>query len=514
METLDAGDNVVSTNTLTGVSNGSIHTITLVELPNLTVAIAAASISENGGSTTATVTRSGATTATVSVMIASTDTAEASVTTPLDFGVGESSKTITISGVDDAVADGTQTVTITATATGYTAGSDTLDVLDDEGSEFTIDVIFIDNSLTASQQAIFTTAANRWSQIITGDVPDVTVSGSFFTDNMQRVVDDVSIEASAPFIDGVGNVLGSAGPTGVRSTSRIPAVGTMRFDSADVASLESSGRLQDVILHEMGHVLGIGTIWSDLLLLTGAGGADPRFTGTGATAKYNSVFSNSESSVPVANTGGSGTADSHWRESVFDTELMTGYLDSGSNPISVITVAMLADLGYVVNLNAADAYTPPGNRQTAGGANSGGAVSGAALVAADGPDHADRRHAFVPLWRFIDTPMPADSGMPNSDTISAIWPFGSSTTDSLLVSPTFGVAASYWKSIEQFSDRQLKPLTTAESSQVAVLEVVPFDDGYSASDVPKPPPNRPPSRFIDRLFGEWDIISEDCMLDL
>ena len=34
--------------------------------------------------------------------------------------------------MDDAVADGTQTVTISASATGYTPGSDTVDVTDDE----------------------------------------------------------------------------------------------------------------------------------------------------------------------------------------------------------------------------------------------------------------------------------------------------------------------------------------------------------------------------------------------
>jgi len=54
-------------------------------------------------------------------------------------------------------------VTITASATGYYTASGT------------IDVIFFDSSLTASQQAIFTTAANHWAQIITtGDVPDIT----------------------------------------------------------------------------------------------------------------------------------------------------------------------------------------------------------------------------------------------------------------------------------------------------------------------------------------------------
>ena len=189
--------------------------------------------------------------------------------------------------------------------------------------------------------------------MITGDLPDVNVPGF-------GLVDDLVIDASAPFIDGSGSILGQAGPTSFRSGSGLPSRGQMEFDSADVAALERNGGLEDVIVHEMGHVLGIGTIWRNKGLLTGAGTNDPRFTGAGATAEYNRIFGRNESSVPVANTGGQGTRDGHWRESVFDNELMTGFINSGvSNPISSVTVASLGDIGYEVDLSKADAYTPP-----------------------------------------------------------------------------------------------------------------------------------------------------------
>ena len=35
----------------------------------------------------------------------------------------------------------------------------------------------------------------------------------------------------------------------------------MSFDTADLAQIEADGSLVRVIMHEMGHVLGIGTIW-------------------------------------------------------------------------------------------------------------------------------------------------------------------------------------------------------------------------------------------------------------
>lgn len=221
------------------------------------------------------------------------------------------------------------------------------------GSEFDIVVQFTDDTLSAAAQAIFQAAADRWEEIIIGDIPDVTVDGF-------GLIDDLVIQASAPTIDGPGGVLGQAGPTNVRTGSFLPSTGVMEFDSADVADLIAAGQFDEVILHEMGHVLGIGTIWNDLGLLTGAGSEDPRFTGAGATLEYQSIFSVTETSVPVENTGGPGTADGHWRESIFDNELMTGFLNpGGANPLSRVTAASMADMGYVVNLNASDTYTDP-----------------------------------------------------------------------------------------------------------------------------------------------------------
>jgi len=133
----------------------------------------------------------------------------------------------------------------------------------------------------------------------------------------------------------------------------------MEFYTADLASMLSNGTLLGVIEHEMGHVLGIGTIWTDKGLLVGGGTSNPLFIGAQAKAAYNSIFGRNASGVPVENTGGSGTRDSHWRESVFGNELMTGWVGPGSYmPISRVTVASLADLGYSVNMAASDSFTP------------------------------------------------------------------------------------------------------------------------------------------------------------
>lgn len=60
-------------------------------------------------------------------------------------------------------------------------------------------------------------------------------------------------------IDGEGSTLGTAGPRSVwRECPTITAEGEMIFDIDDMDGMEEDGTLEGVILHEMGHVIGIG----------------------------------------------------------------------------------------------------------------------------------------------------------------------------------------------------------------------------------------------------------------
>ncbi|HEU4828369.1 MAG TPA: leishmanolysin-related zinc metalloendopeptidase [Gemmatimonadales bacterium] len=226
-------------------------------------------------------------------------------------------------------------------------------------SQYAIELRYL-SGISASQQAQFAAAVARWSDIILGDVPElqVTLGAGLCFDNqpaLDEVIDDMVIFIDVRPIDGVGQVLGAAGPCIIRASSSLPAVGLILLDAADVASLESNGRLQDVILHEMAHTLGFGSeIWSRLGLLTGAGTANPIFTGAFAVSAYHSI--GGAGTVPVENTGGGGTADSHWRETVFSSELMTGFLNIGSNPLTVVTIGSLQDLGYDVDYGTAETF--------------------------------------------------------------------------------------------------------------------------------------------------------------
>lgn len=214
------------------------------------------------------------------------------------------------------------------------------------------DIVLVSSGLTTRQQSIFNQAVARWEQIIAGDLPNAIYNGV--------VVDDLLIHARVGPIDGVGNILGQAGPDAFRSGSMLPYHGVMEFDSADVAAMEANGSLYSVVVHEIAHILGLGTLWGNRGLVTGAGTSNPRYSGPNAVAAYNSIFGVHESGVPVENTGGGGTRDAHWREGIFSTEVMTGFAGPGNHlPISRITVGALADLGYRVNMSAADTFVPP-----------------------------------------------------------------------------------------------------------------------------------------------------------
>lgn len=257
-------------------------------------------------------------------------------------------------------------------------------------SDYAIDVRFFGPPMPPTTASTFSAAAARIRASVVGDVGDIAaqlpdsalnlaagcgVEGlpTAFTD----AIDDLIIYASVGTIDGVNNVLAFSFPCYVRGgqgdPNRQTAIGIMKFDSDDLENMIARGNLTDVIQHEMLHIVGIGTLWNAYGVLAGAGTPQTRYTGAlgigGCVAIGGTQIC--QTSIPVENTNGAGTADAHWRESNFDEELMTGFVEvpiPGSypkpgevlNPYSVMSIQSLGDLGYVVNPKAADAYTVPG----------------------------------------------------------------------------------------------------------------------------------------------------------
>jgi len=209
---------------------------------------------------------------------------------------------------------------------------------------------------TDRQVEVFEAAAARWERIIIKDEPSFTGTlPSAFQGFPPLVddgtVDDIIIEVALAPIDGPGGILGQAGPQFVRTDDFLTLSGVMFFDVADLDFLEELDLFEEVIVHEMGHVLGVGTLWNvnrpDLgivrNLLTGTLEA-PYFAGRKANVFWNAEGGTLE--LPIEGDFGPGTAFGHWDEAALNNELMTGFLNLGENPLSRITAGSMKDLGY------------------------------------------------------------------------------------------------------------------------------------------------------------------------
>jgi hypothetical protein len=243
-------------------------------------------------------------------------------------------------------------------------------------STYKIDLRYFGAAMPASDQVLFANAAARIEQIVVGAPPIVDATGADPAKNcgatgipvFSGTIDGVVIYASFDSIDGRGKILAQSGPCYIRQNGTKDdyrtSIGSMKFDTADVAALAASGNLQEVITHEMLHVLGFGTFWdttaANLLINYGT---NVSYIGAGGIAGCKALggINTCATSVPVeGSAGGEGTINSHWRESVFGNELMTGFINAGKNPLSVMTIRSLEDLGYTVDATAADPYSHAG----------------------------------------------------------------------------------------------------------------------------------------------------------
>jgi hypothetical protein len=233
-----------------------------------------------------------------------------------------------------------------------------------QGGNFDIEFRFF-GEVTASVTSAAYAAGQRWQQVITGNlapVNNVHIPANVCGDHPASTenVDDLLIFVFVSPLP--GNALAAAGICGWRTNNLLPFLGIIFVNPVFLEFMETQGVLTDVMLHEIGHVLGLHSEWwgpSRFGFVHGQG-SDPRYTAPRAVSRFVLGGAWAFDHIPVENVGGEGSINAHWRDSVLGNELMTSVLSS-TNPLSAITIGALHDLGYQVNIGAADPYVVPGS---------------------------------------------------------------------------------------------------------------------------------------------------------
>ena len=235
-------------------------------------------------------------------------------------------------------------------------------------------------TLDSDDYTIIAAAFNKWDELLDKDPRFTTYT--------------ITVSVSVSTLD--AGVLGGASLNTVyyfgtmNFGNTFPADGNITLSDSYLPNLKTAihddgnSSYYHVFLHELGHILGIGSLWdlTDFPKIAYVEDSQTKYyyTGEKALQEYKNYFpdydNNNFVGIPFEDDGSSGTMNVHPEEGsegsissddryingVFhpglDTELMSGWLDSypTNAPLSRITLGFLDDMGYIVDYNKADTY--------------------------------------------------------------------------------------------------------------------------------------------------------------
>lgn len=231
---------------------------------------------------------------------------------------------------------------------------------------------FTPTQLIALQSSL-ATAESVWEKVITGYQPGISIPGM-----------SISIIEGSPLADTFPPATISQGgfTLATSTTIRISATAIDNYASWTGAGFPNPNPaflglnyLDDIMAHEIGHALGIGTLWEENNVYVNGTG---QYTGVFGVAAYQAEFDQGATYVPVEQAGNAGTIDQHWNQlmrsssqegnpsdpfslspltGITDSlgrdsglELLSGALDPdyGEPFLSKTTIQSLRDLGFTV----------------------------------------------------------------------------------------------------------------------------------------------------------------------
>lgn len=261
-------------------------------------------------------------------------------------------------------------------------------------SRFNIDIVVVGERASDAHRAAVDTARRRWEELIIGDVPDVELQSPLYSpcgrnddEVIGGIVDDILVYARYQTGGnyGVGRIR--------RAESRLTTVGCLWLSPArrivvhgesESEHVYATGEQQQrtwnrTAIHELTHALGFhGAVWDDKGLLRDPPDGDLHVAGPLAVEAFDNAGGTAYSGpkVPVAR----GRSNSHWRptwasfrrDDIIYTDIMVGpdilepwswvNMDGAKEiryVVSPITVQIMADIGYRVDVSRADEFEIP-----------------------------------------------------------------------------------------------------------------------------------------------------------
>ncbi|MCB1257926.1 MAG: hypothetical protein KDB26_12515, partial [Microthrixaceae bacterium] len=218
---------------------------------------------------------------------------------------------------------------------------------------YDIDATLVGNSDQRVIDAI-NQAVARWSSVIVRGIPNQEVHvdpGDCIAEmpDFDGLVDDLVVKVVV--MDESFDLMGDAAPC-VVGDDDLPRLSLIRLSAHWINVLSESGQLGDLVTHEMGHAIGIGTVpWGQFMQRLDDTGPWT-FTGPRSVAQWLTLGGTGP--VPLSQIG------DHWDEDALDNEIMTCLLEvSPAHPISAMSVAALGDIGYHVDIAQAEPWTLP-----------------------------------------------------------------------------------------------------------------------------------------------------------